>query len=123
MKRALEAVIGLPFINQMIRQVFGGYAVGIDPDERNVTPRTRELTKEDAEKLPARVREAARSIYRKLGVALKDYLITQEERDKRWERALLALDEFPRLAQEEANLDELLAERRREAEESKGRRG
>lgn len=123
MKRGLEAVIGLPFINTMIKELFGGYQVGIDPELRDVTPaRSRELTREQAEKLPPRVRESARSIYVKLRGALAEFLITQEEHDARWDRALLTLDNFQGLHQEEANLDELLAERREAADKNRGRR-
>lgn len=107
MKRGLEALIGLPFVNMMIREAFGRYSV----QERDATPPPAERSVNPSQ-APERVREKGREIYRSLKEAHDEGLVTEEERNSMWNKVMAAMGDYNQLLREERVINELLEERR-----------
>lgn len=106
MKRALEALIGLPFVNMMIKELFGRYNRP-EGEGRDVTPRRQQVSG----KPPEPVKNVCNAIYLKLKSATEIGIVKNKERDSMWNRALVASKDFNQLKREEATIDSLLEER------------
>lgn len=104
LKRALEALIGLPFVNMMIKELFGTYSVpesgpvNRERQERNVTP-------------DQSAKDRANNTYTMLKSAAEQGLITVAERNAFWNRILGSISNESQLAREVRVIEELIAER------------
>jgi hypothetical protein len=110
MKRGLEALIGLPFVNMMIKELFGRYNVAEQPRDVS-TPNRQEDVKKNTQS-SKKVRETGNRIYKKLKDAADEGYITSDERNKRWNRVLAAMADYNQLVREESAIDSLIEERR-----------
>jgi hypothetical protein len=103
MKRGLEALVGLPFVNMMIKELFSTYQT---EDARDVTPQANRPNN-----IGGKSREIGTAIHRDLKSAAEDGYITLEERDSLWKKATLALANYNQLIVEQKAIADLLEER------------
>lgn len=111
MKRALEALIGLPFVNMMIKELFGRYNVQESTGTTTTTTPPRTITKPEKGDYSQPVRALGNKLHAQLKSAATNGLITNKERDQFWNRVLLAMGDFNQLKAEERNIEALLEER------------
>lgn len=94
MKRALEALIGLPFVNMMIKELFGTY--NVPEQERKPTKRRQEKPVNVSEP----VKQLCNELYLRLKKAWATGVITTQERSRYWNKVLAAAGDYNQLLRE-----------------------
>jgi len=105
-KRALEAKAGLPFINLIIKELFGGF--GMKGDEADVTASVVDdepQSKPKSGPITAEVKELADSMYWKLKRAASDGVITGERGKTWWNKVMASLHSTKLLKVHNENID------------------
>lgn len=105
-KRGLEALVGLPFVNMMIKELFGRYQA-----PEGTVPKKKPLPKE----APKPVKDLANEVYQMLVKATDDGIISAKERNTFWNKAQLAMTDFNQLRKEKAAIEDVIEERSKPA--------
>lgn len=109
MKRGLEALVGLPFVNMMIKEAFGTYQV----DAKDVTPTTAKKT-ENTGNVSQQNRVIVNEIKAMLKDAKDDLLITKEEGTKYWNMTMKQVHDFRALNGIKDTVTKFIQERKSE---------
>jgi hypothetical protein len=92
-KRALEAKAGLPFVNMLIKEIFGGFDVGKGASNVRSQGRTEtNVTPLDPESAPEESKELGREIHGMLKQAKDSGVLTREDCNRHWHRAMANMD-------------------------------
>lgn len=109
LKRAVEAKVGTPFINMLIKEMFGGFNVYTGEEappsrERNVTSQPGEVS-ESAHEL---AKDVESSMFRMLSKCVKSGIMTDDERAEWWDRVQAHSEDHIRLGEFREELRRLM---------------